>query len=385
MKKSILSLITGLILFFIPFNVLAHGTEEHAGEEITNYWNYGIAASLLIVVIFLVLFVLVKSKMKRLNLKTKDNREKRNSLSKQSTIYKWVLIVSLLSVIPLVIFANVNKEEKITFKHIHGLGYTSDGEELYVPAHDGLRVYKDGSWTNPKEGDNHDYMGFSMFSDGFFSSGHPAPGSDLANPLGIVKSTDKGKTLEQLGLYGEIDFHGMTVGYDTREIYVFNPSENSQMDQMGFYYSVDEAKTWTQSELKGLQGKAIGLAAHPTKQGIVTIGTNQGIFLSDNYGNSFEKLPVSGAVSAVSFDHQNNLLIATESNVAKLLQLNLSTNEINELSIPDLKDDVITYVKQNPAHNNELVFATKKRDIYFSHDEGETWEQSVDEGIAITH
>ncbi|MFA7746586.1 hypothetical protein AB8738_14955, partial [Salinicoccus roseus] len=63
----------------------------------------------------------------------------------------------------------VNTEEEVTFQHFHGLGYTSDGEELYVPAHDGLKVFKDGAWTIPTEREKHDKMGFSMFKGGFYS------------------------------------------------------------------------------------------------------------------------------------------------------------------------------------------------------------------------
>lgn len=45
----------------------------------------------------------------------------------------------------------------------------------------------------------------------------------------------------------------------------------------------------------------------------------------------------------------------------------------------------ITYIKQNSVNKDELVFATNTRDIYISGDSGNTWDQSVDEGVAITH
>ncbi|MFZ3580134.1 F510_1955 family glycosylhydrolase [Virgibacillus sp. DJP39] len=306
-------------------------------------------------------------------------------MRKRNNIYKWGSILSSLLVIVSLIAFNVSGEEKVTFTHIHGLGYTNDGEEIYVPAHDGLRVYKDGTWTIPTEGSKHDYMGFNMFKDGFYSSGHPAPNSDLANPLGIVKSTNKGKTIEKLALYKEIDFHGMAVGYKTEEIYVFNPTKNSQMDQPGFYYSTDEAKTWEQSKLAGIEGQAIALAAHPTKKGVVTVGTNQGIFLSEDHGNNFEKLSITGSVSAVSFGHQNNLLVATKTDEVSLFQIDLSTQESVELNVPDPGEDAISYIKQNPANKDEFIFATHKKDIYISNDAGNTWNQNVDEGVAIPH
>lgn len=369
MKSLKLLVLTSVALLIGPLEAFAHGSaEEHANENAVNYWSYVLIASLIILVIFIMLFFT-----------TRFNRK-----MQRRNIYKWGSILSSLLVIISLIAFNVGDEEKVTFTHIHGLGYTSDGEEILVPAHDGLKIYKDGSWAAQTKGAKHDYMGFNMFKDGFYSSGHPAPDSDLANPLGIVKSTDKGKTIEKLALYKEVDFHGMTVGYMNEDIYVFNPVPNSQMDQPGFYYSTDEAQSWKQSKLAGLEGQAMALAAHPTKEGIVAVGTDEGIYLSKDHGNSFEKLSISSPVTAVSFGHQNNLLVATQSDGVDLFQIDLSTQESVEFNVPDLGEDAISYIKQNPANRDELVFATNKRDIYISNDDAATWNQLVDEGVATT-
>ncbi|MFZ3576696.1 F510_1955 family glycosylhydrolase [Virgibacillus sp. DJP39] len=385
MKNALLSILTGVAMFLVPLNVFAHGTEEHTNENAVNYWNYGLMASLLILVILLTLLILTKTKTKQLDLKKKENREKQQTLQKRNKIFMWGSIVFLLLAISSLIAMNASGEDKVTFTHIHGLGYTSNGEKIYVPSHDGLRVYNNGSWAVQTVGEKHDYMGFSMFENGFYSSGHPIKSSDLANPLGIVKSTDYGKTLELLDLYKEIDFHGMTVGYETEEIYVFNPKQNSSMDQPGFYYSTDETKTWKQGKLEGLEGQASSLAAHPTKEGVVAIGTDRGVFLSQNHGDNFEKLAVSGPVTAVSFGHQNNLLVATITDEVNLSEIDLTSKKVEELAIPKLGEDVIRYVKQNPATKDEFVFATDKKDIYISNDGGNNWTQSVDEGVAVSH
>jgi hypothetical protein len=67
-------------------------------------------------------------------------------------------------------------EGNATFMHIHGLGYSSDGKRLFIPVHNGLKVHADGKWSDAP-GEKHDYMGFSIADNGFYSSGHPAVGS----------------------------------------------------------------------------------------------------------------------------------------------------------------------------------------------------------------
>lgn len=67
----------------------------------------------------------------------------------------------------------------VELEHIHGMGYSSDGDKLYFASHDGLRVYVQGQWIQP-EGEKHDYMVFSMADDRIYSSSHPSPGSNLA-------------------------------------------------------------------------------------------------------------------------------------------------------------------------------------------------------------
>ncbi|MFP3442760.1 hypothetical protein R0K18_33995, partial [Pantoea sp. SIMBA_133] len=81
----------------------------------------------------------------------------------------------------------------------------------------GLKFYKDGKWMETT-GQNNDYMGFTAVDEGFYTSGHPGKDSDLPNPLGLKKSTDGGRSLENLGFEGESDFHTIGVGYENHAI-----------------------------------------------------------------------------------------------------------------------------------------------------------------------
>jgi len=84
-------------------------------------------------------------------------------------------------------------------------------------------------------------MGYAPTKDGFYSSGHPGPSSQLVNPLGLVKSMDAGKTLDTLGLEGESDVRLMGVGYDSHTIYVGNLAPSSIL-QGGVFRSLDDGK-----------------------------------------------------------------------------------------------------------------------------------------------
>src|SRR5581483_12527598 len=82
--------------------------------------------------------------------------------------------------------------------HVHGLSYSADGRRIIIPSHFGLAVYEDGKWSKAP-GPEHDYMGFSATASHIYSSGHPAAGSGLVNPFGLLRSKDGGKTWDKLG------------------------------------------------------------------------------------------------------------------------------------------------------------------------------------------
>ncbi len=95
--------------------------------------------------------------------------------------------------------------------HVHGLSVNSETGQVLLATHDGLfDVTRDPA---VKIGQTNDYMGFTAAGapDVFYASGHPGPGSDLPNPLGLLKSTDGGKTWQQLSRQKESDFHALAV------------------------------------------------------------------------------------------------------------------------------------------------------------------------------
>jgi hypothetical protein len=294
--------------------------------------------------------------------------------SKQMQYRIIILGVTMIFVIALSACAKSSAPNTITDNH--GLAYSNDGKEVWIPAHHGIIVYREGTWTYAP-GDKNDYMGFSMTDDGFYSSGHPAPGSDLPNPLGIIKSSDKGKTIETLALGGGEDFHGLAVGYSTHTLFAFNSKPNEKMASPGFYSSTDGAKTWKPGALKGISGQPVLLAAHPADPKSVSIGTNQGIFVSQDFGNTFDKLTLENRVSALSYATDGSLIVGTLD--GKLLKQ--TGEQWTEIAISvKSEDDIITFVAQSPNNPDDLVVATEQLNIWMSNDQGTTWELIVNEG-----
>lgn len=274
--------------------------------------------------------------------------------------------------------AVAHPQEELDMPHLHGLGFSANGRQLIVPAHDGLRIFADGQWQIP-DVPLHDYMGYAATSDGFYSSGHPHPAAGLVNPFRLVKSTDGGETLVKLGFEGESDFHLMAVGYENHAIYVVNPAANSKLSP-GVHYSLDDGQTWHQSALQGINAQIVQMAVHPTETNTVALATEWGLFLSEDYGDSFVPVVGRGPATAVTFHPDGQQLFA---GYTLLFAYDLSTRQVQERTIPTLAtNDVIGYIAVNPANPDEIALATFNRNIYLSSDGSETWTQIAMEGKA---
>lgn len=263
--------------------------------------------------------------------------------------------------------------------HVHGLGFTSDGSQLKLAAHDGLKLYADGQWQVPNLPKN-DYMGFSPTDNGFYTSGHPGPGVKLPEPLGLAKSTDGGKTLTMLGLQGQYDFHVMGVGYNSHAVYVYNQMPSAQLP-VGLQFTLDDGKSWKKAGAKGISGQPIQIAVHPTDVKIVAIGSEHGLFLSTNGGDSFEKIWARSPISAVTFSPGGDKLLF---GLQELSSYEIASKQIQSLPAPSVSEqDAIGFIAVNPAAKGALAIATFGNEVYYSADSGQAWKQIIKQGKSV--
>lgn len=271
------------------------------------------------------------------------------------------------------------KKEKVQLVHVHGLSYTPDGSRILIPSHHGLAVF-DGSGWSKAAGPQHDYMGFSAAKEAIYSSGHPAPDAGLVNPFGVIKSTDGGQTWQKLGFEGESDFHLLTTGYETNVIYVVNYQPNSKMKEAGIYYTANDGFSWQRAKARGLPGNPASLAAHPSNPKVVAVGTDNGLYLSQNAGDTFQKIG-AGEVVAVFFDlNGKRLWVSTADGRPGLSRIDLDSKQASMVDLPPMPKDAVAYIAQNPVRRSEYAIATFQRSVYLSQDDGKTWKQIADKG-----
>ncbi len=269
---------------------------------------------------------------------------------------------------------------RMTLKHIHGLSFSADGTQLFIPSHHGLTIYSKNGWSQAP-GPRHDYMGFAVTREFFYSSGHPAPGSLLRNPFGLIKSRDGGHTWEQLGLTGESDFHLLATSYETNTVYVFNSAANSRMPSSGLYYTTDDGKRWQRAKGAGLRGRLLSLAVHPSQGKVMAIGTQRGLYLSQDSGARFQRVTEGIQVLAVFFAFDGrHLWFSGFTGRPTLTRMHWQTQQTESVGLPAMDQDKVTYIAQNPVNPQMWAIATNTRAVYISSDNCQTWTQIAKRG-----
>ena len=234
--------------------------------------------------------------------------------------------------------------------HVHGLGVNPADGALYIATHTGLYRSGEGDSKSVRIGDSkQDTMGFSVIGpDRFVGSGHPDFRTDLPPLLGLIESTDRGRSWEPRSLLGEADFHVLrsaeefVYGYDAsndrlmastdagrtweeverpaplvdlaadpedrRHVVASGVSDLSQ----GLYESRDGGRSWKQ------MGNQVGLLAWPVTGKLFLVDGGGDVFLSTDGGNTFERRgAIGGQPAALLGQGPDELFVALHDGTVK--------------------------------------------------------------------
>lgn len=184
------------------------------------------------------------------------------------------------------------------FAHVHGLAFDPHDDQLTVATHEGIyKLDGDAFTVSGPIGDlDIDAMGFTLVNGTAYASGHPGPNTpeSFGSPhLGLIRSTDQGKTWSTLSLAGDVDFHALAVDrYNPEIIYGLSSSDAT------VYRSDDGGNSWE----KGAELMARDLAAPTGSSGAVFATTDAGLARSSDGGATFQLVPDAPALFLITND-----------------------------------------------------------------------------------
>lgn len=186
-------------------------------------------------------------------------------------------------------------------EHIHGISRDPGSGKVNLATHEGLFVMQpDASWQ--QVGPTVDLMSFAITGPGsFYASGHPADGVDMPAPVGLIKSTDAGRTWTVLSRGGESDFHALAA------------SSAGVMGFDGALRVTADGKSWTQG---GLSSEPRCLASSPDGSQVLAT-TNQGVQSSTDGGRTWVPLASAPPLFLAAWaDAKTVVGVTTEGNLA---------------------------------------------------------------------
>lgn len=184
--------------------------------------------------------------------------------------------------------------------HVHGVGRDPGDGALLLATHEGLFRYGTGGPT--RVGPNIDLMGFTIAGPNrYYASGHPNAVMELPQPMGLIESTDGGRTWTVLSRGGESDFHALAKAGDT--VLAFD----------GQLRRTVNGSTWSAASMPA---EPRSLAANPTGSQVLAT-TERGLLVSTDRGATWAPAPGAPLLLLVAWaDEQTAVGIAPDGTVA---------------------------------------------------------------------
>jgi hypothetical protein len=169
--------------------------------------------------------------------------------------------------------------------HVHGLGVNPADGALFVATHTGLFRAAPGQTAARRVGDRfQDTMGFTVTGpDRFLGSGHPDGRDRLPPFLGLLRSSDAGRSWEPVSLLGKRDFHVLEAA--GQRIYGYGTDFESR--QASLLVSADGGRRWQE---RTPPEPLLSLAIDPDDPDQVVAAGEKGIYSSSDAGQGWRPL-----------------------------------------------------------------------------------------------
>ena len=244
-------------------------------------------------------------------------------------------------------------------EHAHGLGVDPADDSLVIATHTGLFRSPEGSEAAGRIGDRRqDTMGFTVVGPRrYLGSGHPDLRDELPPLLGLIRSTDGGRSWKPVSLLGEADFHVLRAS--GRRVLGINSTDGRLL------VSADAGATWRRETLPE---PLTDIAFHPDDARRL-VGTGEGgLHVSRDGGASWRRLSAQPG-GLLAWPSADRLLLLDGSG-----RLHVSRDAGRSFSAAGAVGGPPAAFAADGA---DLYVATHDNRIVVSRDGGRTWQTRV--------
>jgi hypothetical protein len=251
-------------------------------------------------------------------------------------------------------------DEEPGLSHVHGLGINPADGQLYVATHFGLwQVDPDGGQAQRIGEHFLDLMGFTVAGeDHFLASGHPPMTDELPPHLGLIETTDAGRTWRSVSLLGAADFHALR--FQDGVVYGWNTTDSA------FLVSDDDGASWQERSQTEVLDFALDpadadhiLATSPDGPGEMTVRRT-----SDG-GRSWEQVPDVPELARIAWS-PDGWLVAVGPGGDVWIGDDANTWELRS-SIDGFPEALLAI--------DDAVYAAADGALIVSRDRGESWDE----------
>ena len=241
-------------------------------------------------------------------------------------------------------------------EHIHGIGVDAENRAIYAGTHYGLFRIEDG--TAVRVADRvQDFMGFTVAGpDHFLASGHPGEGQGGHSSVGLIESTDAGKTWQELSLGGEADFHALE--YRHGRVYGLNAMSGQLLVS-------EDKESWQELSSEPM----VDFAVSPDDANVLIATAQQGLVQSTDGGRTFEPVSTAPVMVFVGWAEDGTLAGVTPDGV--LYTADAPDGDWTERGKVGGQPEALT------AHSAEAIYVATGGAVLVSTDGGATFDPTI--------